>query len=68
MTSYPSYSSDTPSRKHMWHNDSFYDILVMHQEFMTAEEKRAAERQEQIEEEKVRLRIAKVRRESSFDK
>jgi hypothetical protein len=32
----------------------------MHQEFMAVEEKKAAERQQRIEEEKVRLRIAKV--------
>jgi hypothetical protein len=57
---YNSYSSDTPSRKHPWYNDSFYDVLDMHQEFMAAEEKKAAEREQQIEEEKVRLRIAKV--------
>jgi hypothetical protein len=42
------------------HNDSFYDILDLHQDFMNAEKKRAAERQQQIEQEKVRLRIAKV--------
>jgi hypothetical protein len=57
---YNSYSSDTPSTKHPWHNDSFYDVLDMHQEFMAAEEKKAAERQQLIEEEKVRLRIAKA--------
>jgi NCAIR mutase (PurE)-related protein len=57
---YNSYSSDTPSTKHPWHNNSFYDVLDMHQEFMTAEEKKAVERQQRIEEEKVRLRIAKV--------
>jgi hypothetical protein len=57
---YNSYSSDTPSTKHPWHNDSFYDVLDMHQEFMAAEEKKAAELQQRIEEEKVRLRIAKV--------
>jgi hypothetical protein len=57
---YSSYSSDTPSRKHPWHNNSFYDVLDMHQEFMAAEEKKAAERQQRIEEEKVRLRTAKV--------
>jgi hypothetical protein len=57
---YSSYSSDTPSTKHPLHNNSFYDVLDMHQEFMAAEEKKAAERQQQIEEEKVRLRIAKV--------
>jgi hypothetical protein len=57
---YNSYSSDTPSTKHPLHNNSFYDVLDMHQEFMAAEEKKAAERQQRIEEEKVRLRIAKV--------
>jgi hypothetical protein len=60
MTSHPSYSSDIPGRRHAWHNDSFYDILDIHKDFMTAEKKRAADRQEQIEQEKVRLRIAKV--------
>jgi hypothetical protein len=58
--SYPSYSSDTPGRRHAWHNDSFYDILDLHEAYMKTEEKRAAERQQQIEQEKVRLRIGKV--------
>jgi hypothetical protein len=65
---YNSYSSDTPSRKHPWHNDSFYDILDLNQAYIKTEEKKAAEREQKIEEEKVRLQIAKVRRESRFDK
>jgi hypothetical protein len=58
--SYPSYSSDTPSRRHVWHNDSFYNILDIEHALKINREKRAAERQRQIEEQKVRLRIAKV--------
>ena len=57
---YNSYSSDTPSTKHPWHNNSFYDILDIQQDLINNDKRRAAERQQQIEDEKVRLRIAKV--------
>jgi hypothetical protein len=57
---YNSYTSNTPDRRHPWHNEAFGDILGAHQAHMNYKEKMAAQRQEQIEQEKVRLRIAKV--------
>jgi hypothetical protein len=55
-----SYSSDTPGKRHAWHDDSFYDVLDIENQLRMNRERKAAERQEQIEQEKVRLRIAKV--------
>jgi hypothetical protein len=55
-----SYSSDTPGKRHAWHDNSFYDVLDIENQLRMNRERKAAERQEQIEQEKVRLRIAKV--------
>lgn len=57
---YNSYTSNTLDRKHPWHSEPFGDILEAHQAHMNYKEKMAAQRQQQIEEGKVRLRIAKV--------
>jgi hypothetical protein len=56
---YSSYSSDTPSRKYPWHNDSFYDILDIQQDLTNNEKRRAAERQQQIEQEKKDFELQK---------
>jgi hypothetical protein len=45
---YTTYSSDILSRRHPWHNDSFYDLTDIEHDLKTAAEKRAAERQQQI--------------------
>jgi hypothetical protein len=57
---YNSYTSDTPSKRHPWHSESFGDIIDIQQDLRIAAEQRAANQQQQIEEAKVKLRIAKV--------
>jgi hypothetical protein len=60
LTYYNSYTSDTPGKRHAWHNDSFYSPIDIEHDLKLAREKRAAKRQQQIEQERIRLRIAKV--------